>query len=718
MAVTLPVRSAGGARQVRAVRGIPDASNVPTANTTSDPGVAIPRGAFDSGLGAAAEGFADVADTIAVVAERQQKRFDATKTTEAQIGHESSVMEEFRRRQVEDDPARPDFMKDFGDYVSGQQSKTLGNLPEGISADAKERMRLRMLEFQQRVTDSAGRLQIQAGQKAAVDSIQTATNKWAAQATQNPDFLAGILKDADEGLSEYSGTLDANLERDSRAAARETVIAAAVDGYVAQQRYDDAAALLKSEDYIGDITPATRRALMNRVEAKKSEGRSVERAAVKDLIANDIASRAATGQGVPSLTEDRIRSAFGGAQGEAVVEEWRERRILAGTVHNVNQRLKSARPEEMPGVIASLQPPPGDEDFAIKQRAFVAAQGEAQRILALREKDPAGYVMQMDKVQSAFAAEGDPTAPEAAYVGALRQRVEVQKEIGIARPRLLTEAETDRISVTVDQATAAQKPALFARMQEAYGPLYRDVLQELQREAKIDTANGLLAGLVGKPLVSRELAQAIATGRTELRKGLGAEASEIETKVRDSLGPMFKAALAGGRLGAAERLPQLEGIANTVSMLALQRFRINGSVGDSVSSAVEDVIESRFHVSDTWYVPRVIDGQPVDVGRIENAMDDAIKPSAIRAFDPAPLRSIGDGMPDDARVDAMVNAASRGFWVTNEAGTGAYLVMEGRDGSLIELQNANGDRYEVPFVNPPVRERKPLEQMGKKPGIL
>lgn len=57
-----------------------------------------------------------------------------------------------------------------------------------------------------------------------------------------------------------------------------------------------------------------------------------------------------------------------------------------------------------------------------------------------------------------------------------------------------------------------------------------------------------------------------------------------------------------------------------------------------------------------------------------------------------PLRSSGDIVKEN--INGAVN---KGFWVTNRNGTGAYLMVELKDGRIIPLYNGSGQRYEFGF---------------------
>lgn len=275
MAIELPRASAastGSGGRRRAVR-LPNAGDVPQVRSPSDPGVRF-QTPDNSGVVALASGLADLGTGIQRAQARQQKERDATVTTGALLSFEASAMEEFRRRQVEDDPARPAFLSDFEGELNKRLESGVAGL-EGVSEGAAERLRLRMQSSLQGIVDSAGRLSLEAGQQRAGDAIDALVNQLSAQASRDPDFLSAILGQTDDRLGEFKGSLTADQERDRLQKARQEIILGAVEGFAKAGRIQDAELLLASGKFDKDLTREQRARAEAMIE-------SADRQAVKD----------------------------------------------------------------------------------------------------------------------------------------------------------------------------------------------------------------------------------------------------------------------------------------------------------------------------------------------------------------------------------------------------------------------------------------------------
>lgn len=223
-----------------------NAGDVPIVRPTSDPGLAVPKGAFADGEGlvAASKGIAAVGEDVYRAGLRQQKLQDANATTEASLAYDKTSMTEWNRRQVEDDPSRPGFMKDYGDWLGKQAEQHLSSLPDGVSDEARQKLKFTLATKQQGLEDAAGRLSLIAGQKKALDLIDQQTSQFAAQAVRDPDHADTILEVGDEDLKTYDGALTPDQERDKKQGRRQAVVQAKITGLVQQGRFKEALDLL------------------------------------------------------------------------------------------------------------------------------------------------------------------------------------------------------------------------------------------------------------------------------------------------------------------------------------------------------------------------------------------------------------------------------------------------------------------------------------------
>lgn len=119
----------------------------------------------------------------------------------------------------------------------------------------------------------------------------------------------------------------------------------------------------------------------------------VEKAAVNDLIDVDLASRAATGQGVGGLGDERVSFAHGGGdRGDFAVKQYREKGRLAQATYNTTVFLRGASLEEGNATVAGAVPRARDPAFDDKARLAATIRDEWRRQLRLHHDgraDPA-----------------------------------------------------------------------------------------------------------------------------------------------------------------------------------------------------------------------------------------------------------------------------------------------------------------------------------------
>ncbi len=270
MAITLPSASpaSGGEGGRRRAASLPDAGDVPQARIASDPGLRVPDfGQAARGLEDVGAAIGDVSDNVKRAVDKQQKLHDATKTTEAFLAFQKRAGEAFRDSQVEDDPARPGYEKDFNDKLVALAEEIGAGLKD-VSPEAAENIRLRMLQSQQGFADSAGRLSLEAVQAKGKDAVAAIANEAAAGAAAHPDFLKFYLEDFGERMRAFDGTSTADQERDNKRAGRKDIILSALNGMVRQDRFEEAKELLESGRFDDDLTGPERSAFLDKAERR------------------------------------------------------------------------------------------------------------------------------------------------------------------------------------------------------------------------------------------------------------------------------------------------------------------------------------------------------------------------------------------------------------------------------------------------------------------
>ncbi len=292
---------------------LPGPGDVPTITPPTDPGLRIntnvPAGAFGGQIGAAVEEFGGALTALAEVFEQQQRQYEATLVTEADVGFSGEVSSEYQRLQVEDDPSRPGFLTDFetflglGEAGGGLIEQSIGGLPQDVSDGAREALRLQLLRRARRIATQAGGLSLLAAQRRADDSVAAAINVTVAQAESFPDALPGILAETDQIIARFANTMTPDAERDQRTFARQANIEAAARGYSAAGRFPDARALL-GDIYAEDLDPPARARIRATIERGERAENMIVRRAVADAVAVLEAGRLPTNlEGVEELAK-------------------------------------------------------------------------------------------------------------------------------------------------------------------------------------------------------------------------------------------------------------------------------------------------------------------------------------------------------------------------------------------------------------------------------
>lgn len=708
----LPGRSSGGTR--RRVQRAPTAADVPTVSPASDPGLRVSGGAFGGGVGEGLAAFganlSDFGDDLQRRIAKQQDTYDKTKITEGLLSFEREAMAEYRRRTTEDDATRPGFLPDFDKWMgiqqgedgsltlSGRGAEIIQALPEDVSTAARETLQTKILQAAAGISDSAGRFALIQNQKDAVDATTAFVDKLTSQVVQYPEFLPEFMKELDEGLAEFLPVLTPDQEREIVRNGNLRLIESAVTGMVERGDYRGAETLLAEVEVSGE----TRLALDRIVE----QGRKAERAEIKVLTDDHLESIQQTGQGIAGLSD----------RAERIMEpedyaDFRRRERVSERYFGAVQGMRFATPAEMAAELERWRPESGSETFAEDMDLFETLQRGAAQMLQTRTADPAGYAMAIPHVAKAFAAVGDdPTALQRA----VRVRQDAQADMGlpaVAR-RPLAQAEAEGLAVQIQSASAEDRPAVMAQISESYGPLMPEVMGQLAEEG-LDARYQVLASLVGKPALAQTVAQAIDTGSAELAKGLDTAAvKDIKTGVREELADFARTIELGDFTGG--RTEQINAIVSAVEDTAVQYYRQTGDTALAVRRAVEQIVLDRYHVGDTWYAPVGIGRVGIDRGRLEAALEAKQSREIIEEFGPAPLGTMfEEEAPEEVRREAIIQTAvNSGYWVTNEQGSGAFLMIPMAGGGAIPLLDASGNRLTVDFLD---ATRTPFFVEGETP---
>jgi hypothetical protein len=453
-----------------------------------------------TGLEDAGKGLMVFGEKALKAAQKQQAMYDFTKTSEAYDSFRGDTMAEYRRRQLEDDPSRPDFETDFGRYVDERSASILGSLPETVSQEAMDRLNIKLREQSTSLRDSAGILSIESLKARAKDAFDGRLSGLSAQARQAPEFLDTLIEEGNDVVSEMAPGMTPDMERDNRLNVRKSLAQAAIEGEIGRRKFTEAKAVLNDEKFKDVFDATTRGVLTNRIldaeegdqrrqlaaaekkerDAEKAQKRIEEDAAKEgeDLLANDKltpdwieANRDRLGRTDYRYLYGKVNGEDSGVTNPDVYSDLRER---AGRGEDVRAEARSAYVDDK-----NLKREDYDRLFQMSEQGSVEGElpswfkrGDSyiKNALAVGEAvdDPFGRLRQAEAMDEWWAwarnhKTANDTEAETAYRRITGERALVNFSNSVAvmpLPRFLA-AGSQRTDIGIESLDAAEA-ALFA----------------------------------------------------------------------------------------------------------------------------------------------------------------------------------------------------------------------------------------------------------------
>ncbi len=667
-------------------RGLPGPNDLERVSLGRDPGVQVPD--MGASFGRALQG---TGGQVAEAIERQQKRQDAIKLSEALIAYQQESTEALTAFQQEADPTDFEYLQKFQQERAGQAEKFLTEHGNNLlTEEARTRFHVRIQEATADAVSAAQTVHLKAQQAKVGDLAEQRINTIGRQAEASPEAFDALLGEADSLLQDFeiggdeaARILTPEQERAFLRQARTSVVAGAVTGMVVRGDFAAAEDFLQRDDLDDVLDLGMRDALRQRIK----QGRTAAVGRVKYRLRDHLESIRVTGQGIPGF-EHEVST----LPPEAAEQAQRDIQ-QARTFHNAISAIRFAAPEEIEETLVRMRPPPGAPDFANKWQDFETARNAVGRTLRERAADPAGYAMQVPAVQEAFES-GD-------FEEALAIRLEVQRGMGLPRHmvRTLTEDEANGIAAEVMAAPTNERAAHILALQERYGRHWDKAFAELMN-AGLDNRTEVLGMVANNPALSQTVAQVIETGTVEMKKGLDAAAvNDLEARVDAELGEFRQVVaardLSGGLTG------RVNGLARVVKDLAIHYYR--QGVSDPERRAAQQIIFNQVQPVDSpqmkALLPRFLDGQPINAAHVEAVAESRLTREALEEFGTAPFGDINDTPQFLNRERTIRSALNSGYWVTNETNDGLVLMVPFRSGGVLPLVNEKGERFEIDLLD-------------------
>lgn len=230
-----------------------------------------------------------------------------------------------------------------------------------------------------------------------------------------------------------------------------------------------------------------------------ASARSQESNGLKNLLGDDIASIRRTG--IPADI-DPNRAALLLSPSE--FQSWQEDRIDAGVYWDSTNDMDTLTNEEVLDRVSALEPAPGSVGYERQLDLHDDVAAEAQRVLRVRNTDPARSVADVPEVQQAVQA-FDSSKPQESWAALMSARLAAQGQIGIPEEvrAVLTTDEARRYAAPIRGATEADWYANFQEMASGFETSFGDYADEALKQIITEfVSNETHAGYAARILTS------------------------------------------------------------------------------------------------------------------------------------------------------------------------------------------------------------------------
>lgn len=272
--------------------------------------------------------------------------------------------------------------------------------------------------------------------------------------------------------------------------------------------------------------------------AKKDAVDKVELARIQDLVADDLASLAATGQGVNFAAEgldiDDVASVLGPEKAAA----WQKDREVSRQLYEATAGMELESAQQIAQRLDALVPKSGAAGYADAQDILELSRKRAEAVLAARETDPLGEAARAGLLEVPPLAFDSPDAMLQSLTARRAAAATVAQVYGT--PPTVFRPE-ERTALTRAFATNPELlPGFAMSVNETFGTLAPQALSELS-EAGPELAH--VAGVVqatGDPSIARDVADVL----SRRAQGLAKIKLPSDNRLADAAGQIFGPAFA------------------------------------------------------------------------------------------------------------------------------------------------------------------------------
>lgn len=370
-----------------------------------------------------------------------------------------------------------------------------------------------------------------------LDNTQKGLGALVNQVNADPTFLTEAMRRSVPLMQALPADVRQKLQNDLPG----EFAAAALQGMQAREDWHGLDEALKDPRFKTVLPPETFRQFQSvTTHALTSEQRQLAGVTVDQRLAAELASIRETGQST-GFDPQSLVSVYGPVEGPAKVQQAQIAIADAQTVWHAVGDAAGLTPGDLNGRLDLLKPQAAATDYARKKALYDQAVETAQRLIAVRQTDPAAAI-QADKASAALwraAQDGSPATAQAWAADALAR----QSKIGIpdGSQRILPVSEAKRLVQSVAEKDASGKAGGLGDLYK-YASRYGDnagrVLFEVQRAGLPAEEASIVNAVDGDPVVLGRYARALALQK-EVGKLNKTQVQQVSDQVDRTLKPLL-----------------------------------------------------------------------------------------------------------------------------------------------------------------------------------
>ena len=206
---------------------------------------------------------------------------------------------------------------------------------------------------------------------------------------------------------------------------------------------------------------------------------------------------------------------------------------------------------------------------------------------------------------------------------------------------------------------------------------------------------------------------------------LGTSYTKVREEVANQLAEFRNVVMLQNPLNKSIATQKMDNINDALTYLTINEMQSGQSMNNAVKKAT-DVLKDSFQLKDTYYVPTIYNGKPIDPDAVI-AKAELIEDIHLAAFNAVPPDSFNQIVDEKERdLEFRTQMVENGRWHNTPDGTGLIFGITLADGSFGAIQNADGKfltfkfndaSMTVPFtdvdITPPKGETV-IERRGRK----